>query len=129
MLGSFYEISILKRQILHIKVPPNDGMLAHSVIGLNDYYSTPSKKFTVREIILLSDKFFSDNVRNLVSFSEATAKEKSSASDVQMRAIILLHEIRHLYTITGHGVDPASYDPTWNDYILWTGFLGLKVAW
>jgi hypothetical protein len=104
-------------------------MLAHSVIGLNDYYSTPSKKFTVREIILLSDKFFSDNVRNLVSFSEATAKEKSSASDVQMRAIILLHEIRHLYTITGHGVDPASYDPTWNDYILWTGFLGLKVAW
>lgn len=127
--GKFLQLIHSKRQILHIKVPPNDGMLAHAVIGLNDYYATTKTNFAVRETILLSDKFFSDNVRNMVSFDKATAKEKSAASDIQMRAVILLHETRHLYSITGHGVDPASYDPTWNDYILWTGFLGQKVAW
>lgn len=44
-----------------------------------------------------------------------------------MRAVILLHEAKHLYAGRGHGVDPASHDGTWNDY-LWAGFLGKRVS-
>ena len=118
-----------KRQIIYF-VPPNptDRMLSHAVTTANDFYNTPTRKFAARETILVSNPFFADNIADIVSFENATSKEVHSVTRDQMRAIILLHEARHLYTLTGHGVDPASYDPTWNDYILWTGFLGQKVA-
>lgn len=128
-VGSLLSLIHGKRQIIHF-VPPNpkDQMLAHAVTDGNDYYNTPTRKFAARETILVSNPFFADNVRDVVSFSQATTKEIHSITASQMRALILLHEARHLYTMTGHGVDPASYDAGWNDYILWTGFLGQKVA-
>ncbi len=128
-VGSLLTLIHRKRQIIHF-VPPNpkDQMLAHAVLDGNDFYNTTTVKFAARETILVSNPFFADNVKNVASFIQATTKEIHFITKDQMRALILLHEARHLYTLTGHGADPAGYDAGWNDYILWTGFLGQKVA-
>jgi hypothetical protein len=128
-VGRLLSLMHRKRQVLHF-VPPiqPDNMLAHAVIGANDYYNTKDRQFAPRQTILLNTGFFSDAIEHKVSFDNATKAERSKVSDTQMRALILLHEARHLYSGRGHGADPASRDGTWNDYILWTGFLGKKVA-
>lgn len=76
----------------------------------------------------MTQGFFSDNIKNIAKFRNATAKEIGLIDVHQMRAVLLLHEAKHHYTLIGHEADPATYDDTWNDYILWTGFLGQKVA-
>jgi hypothetical protein len=127
-VGALLRAMHRKRQILHFVPPPNDNMLAHAVLDEHDYYNTPSRKFAARQTVLLATPFVLDSIKQSVSFSQASAADKGAVTPDQMRAVILLHEARHLYSLTGHGVDPASYDPTWNDYILWTGFLGMRVA-
>jgi hypothetical protein len=118
-----------KRQILHFNPPTaGDRMLAHAVLGEDDYYNTPTRKFAARQTILLAGAFFLDSIKQSVTFSQASATDIGAVTPSQMRAVILLHEARHLYTLRGHGPDPATHDPTWNDYILWTGFLGRTVA-
>jgi hypothetical protein len=128
-VAALLRLMLRKKQILHF-VPPKqpDNMLAHAVLDDKDYYATPGRPFAPRQTILLNTGFFSDAIRHKVTFKAATPDEKQRATTVQMRAVILLHEARHLYSARGHGVDPASHDGTWNDYILWTGFLGKKVA-
>lgn len=119
-----------KRQIIHTTFPKNDRCLAHAVIGSNDYYANLlNKQYAIRETILVSPLFFQNAVRQSVSFTNAGADAGKIADSGIFRAVILLHEARHLYSLTGHSVDPSSHDGLWNDYILWTGFLGQKVAW
>ncbi len=117
-----------RRQILCFAPPAGDSMLAHAVLDENDYYNTPTRKFAPRQTILLAPGCFTDGVKRAVCFRDASAKDIASVNADQMRAILLLHEARHLYTLLGHGADPANHDPSWNDYILWTGFLGHRVA-
>lgn len=129
-VGAFLQLTHKKRQIIHF-VPPNpkDGMLAHAVLDASDYYNTPTRKFAPRETILVSNYFVSKNIKHNVTFINATPNEIHSVSEDQMRGLILLHEARHLFKLQGHGNDPSTYDGQWNDYILWTGFLGQKIAW
>lgn len=121
-----------KRQII-VKNLPRDaqgrGALAHAVISPNDYFGNLFKeKYAVRETILVDKIFFINKIRNSIAFQNAKS-DVGKVSESKLRAVALLHEARHLYLFTGHGVDPSTYDGLWNDYILWTGFLGQKVAW
>lgn len=117
-----------RKQILCFTPPtPGDRMLAHAVLSSPDYYDTPGRTFAPRETVLVSPLFFSERIKGAACFSQASAAEIGRIDADQMRALILLHEARHLYSLHGHGADPATHDPTWNDYILWTGFLGYKV--
>jgi hypothetical protein len=127
-VGTLLRLIHKKRQILCFTPPAGDHMLAHAVLDENDYYNTPTRKFAARQTILLAPGCFTDGVKRAVSFRYASAKDIGSVDADQMRAILLLHEARHLYTLIGHGADPANHDPSWNDYILWTGFLGQRVA-
>ena len=128
-VGRLLQIIHQKRQLIHF-IPPKqpDRMVCHAVLNANDYYNSPTRKFIPRQTILVNTGFFSDHTSSAAGFVNATAKEITSITPDQMRALLLLHEAKHLYTLMGHLTDPSTHDWIWNDYILWTGFLGLTVA-
>ena len=113
-------------KVFFVATGPTDRMVAHSVMSDNDAYNTPTKTFSAGDTILVSHYFVDPNTASGVFDQVDPAKE--SISDRDARAVLLIHELLHLYSGEGHGAEPASWDHRWNDYIYWVCLKDQQVA-
>jgi hypothetical protein len=108
-----------------INAGANDPMIAHSVLPGDSSYNTVGK-YSQGDTILVS-RYFINNTRKNIGFDQLTTSERDSVTDRQARAVIIIHELLHLYTGMGHGSAPETQDWRWNDYIYWVCLKDQKI--
>jgi hypothetical protein len=116
--GSALGIIRDRKQIRH----NTGGFLGHAVLQGSQFNTDGA--YAVRQTILVGTPFF-DNARvgGSITFNAASSAQIAALSPDQARALILLHELMHLYYDRGHETaEPGFQDGSVNDHILWNCF-------